>query len=558
MKDLIGVLTRLCASLAAGLPADIVTDYALGKHIAERIKASADLSATVVTALGLDAAAVAKDPLDPVMGWIAKARGELDAAARLKASEDAAREAAAAAAGAEADAEVKEQRRRAKAAADEIEALATQQRVRAACQEKALPAKVTERLLASVAGQCLSVDEAKRLAASKAAEIDELRAADVGGRIVVVEEKRDRLTAALGRMLSRRCPQPEGMNVERTFMGSLHKFCRDGFGIDLMEAARGDPERRRLRASIDAVNFDTVFAEGLSRAFLAEYVGDPSFTQPWRAIVNVVSERDFREKQVIATTYYDELPIVTEGAAYNPLTTPTDRVEKYKMEKRGGTEDITWEKMLNDDIGLVSRLLQRLALTARETLNERCFVPIRIATQPTMADGKKLTDATRANSINLLTAALSGDATGWGNFILAVNQMISQNGGGGKPKGIKPRHLIIPLALAQNAGRLFADFSPAATDVPSRRGLEILKAQIPNVIVDLGTGNTTDWFLMADPAEAEVLRVAFLGGREEPEIFIANNETFGTMFTNDKIVMKARHPYVVGVVDYAGIQGNDV
>ena len=562
MKDLITLLTRLCASLVEGLPANVATDYALGKHLVERLKASADLKKTAVAALGLDAAAVEKDPLDPIMGWIGSQRETLAAEERAKASvAEATRIAAAekAAKDAEGDEEIKRERARAKAAADEVEALASEGRLRAACAAARLPGKVSERLMAAYKGKVVSSDEAKKIASEKAREVDDMRTEEVAGRVEVVAEKRDRLTASLARMLSRRCEKPKDLDPDTAFLGSIHKFARDGFGVDFLEAARGDGERRRLRASIDATNFDDVFADALGRAFLAEYRGDPAITQPWRAIANIVPERDFREKTVIASTYYDELPVVAEGAPYVPLTTPSDRKESYTMQKRGGTEDITWERMLNDDLGLFQRMISRLGLTARETLNEAVFAKIRIATQPTMSDTAKLTSAAGARvTANLLTTALSADAAGWAAFIAAVSQMLSQTGGGGKAKGIKPRTLVIPLALVPAAGSLFSDFSAAATDIPTRRGLEILQAALPKVIVDLGTGNTKDWFLVSDPSEAEVVRVAFLGGREDPEVFIANNETFGSMFTNDQIVVKARHPYVVGVVDYAGIQGNDV
>lgn len=556
MRDLLTRLTAACAALAAGLPDNVSTDFALGKHLAARIKASADLAKAAATGLGLDAAALAADPLDPIMGWIEKTRGEIAESARVKASED---EAARLRASKDDD-EVKAQRLRAKNAADEVEILATESRVRAACQSKGLPEKVTTRILASTKGKILSVDAATALAADKAAELDDLRVADVGNRIVVVAEKRDRLVASLARMISNKVKwdPKDGIDPTRVFMGSIHKFARDGFGIDFMEAARGDAARRVLRASIDGTGFDAVFAEALNRSMLAEYQGD-GVEEDWRDLCNVVPERDFREKSIIATTYYDELPVVLEGAAYLPMTTPTDRVEKMTMEKRGGTEDITWEKMLNDDLGIFSRCLRGLARTAKETLVEAVYKCFRIATQKTMADGYALTHASHVSANLSTTYDLSGGgSTAWGYFLDAVTMMTQQTGGGGVAKGIKPAHIIIPVALAKVVGQLFSEFSAAAADVPTRRGLEILGAVLPKPHVDFRTSNAKDWFLVADPQKAEVLRLAFLGGKEEPDVFIANNETFGSMFTNDKIVVKVRHPFKVGTVDYAGVQGNDI
>ena len=64
--------------------------------------------------------------------------------------------------------------------------------------------------------------------------------------------------------------------------------------------------------------------------------------------------------------------------------------------------------------------------------------------------------------------------------------------------------------------------------------------------------DANDWGLFADPADIDILEVAFLNGQEEPEFFLADTPTQGLMFTADKIQYKIRHEYGGVVVDFRG------
>lgn len=580
LQKLIAAIQAKCAALVDGLPANIATEYALGRHLASKLKDSADLRKAVAAAFALDKLeAAAADPvqlLDQMMAICDQLKQAMGggAAAAAQAGQTAATTPpvvpgtaaasttaaggvdAGAAARAAASALPPELRTRYEAAIGEVERAATRTRLEAACDAAKIPPFAKTRLIAAYAGQVLDAAACERIAKDKAAELDEVVRQTASTRATVTVEPAERLTASLACFFSERAPRPQGLDPVRDHGGSLNLFLERHFGVDVRRARMGRMERVQLRAAVDATNLDAVFGDGINRALLAEYRGDEAFVNPWQAIANVTSESDFRTKEVIAPTWYGEIPDVAEGAAYTYATTPTDRKETYALSKRGILETITWEKMLNDDLGIWRSMLSRLARSFRETLNERVFAKIRRATQPTMADGFKLTSASRTGDVNENTRNLTGDATGWGNFVSSVSDMMGLKGGAGKAKGVRPSILVIPLAKAQVAGSLFSEFSPAATDVPTRRGLEILKAQVPNVVIDFGTGDANDWFLMADPSDAEVVRVAFLGGRREPEVYLANNDTFGAMFTNDRIEVKGRHVYGVGAVDYVGIFGN--
>ena len=69
--------------------------------------------------------------------------------------------------------------------------------------------------------------------------------------------------------------------------------------------------------------------------------------------------------------------------------------------------------------------------------------------------------------------------------------------------------------------------------------------------------DATDWAAVADPAEHECVCVGYRYGRA-PELFVADGEALGAMFTNDEMRIKVRFVYTVGVADYRGLHKNNV
>ena len=55
--------------------------------------------------------------------------------------------------------------------------------------------------------------------------------------------------------------------------------------------------------------------------------------------------------------------------------------------------------------------------------------------------------------------------------------------------------------------------------------------------------DVSDWALIGDPAEHPTIEVGFMDGRQEPEMFIQDTPTAGSMFTNDMVTYKIRHIY---------------
>lgn len=457
---------------------------------------------------------------------------------------------------------LEEERARIAASRAESEKLVEEQKLerserwlRKACEDRKLDEPTTQRVIASCKGRVFKTrEEADAVANDMREFLDGYIEGHADDRVTIVRESTDNARDILAHMLAPSCIPAPKCGVDDIGY-SLNRFDRKFFGLDSGLIGPSAEQRKRIRASIDGTNYDQVYADALRRAFIALYQRDPQLMD-WKKIVNVQSTPDFRTEHVIRDGWYGFLPDVGEKDSYPTLATPTDTEETGALKKTGGIESYSIEKRANDDIGAIRRILGKLSWSAAETIYNHVFSQLRVATMLTLSDGKKVWDATRTD-VNGGTLALTADDTGRGNFITARNMMRSITGGSGQKKGIRPKYIILPIEKegAYEFIRQALQGGNTGLDVPGY--LERRGSAMPEPITDIMTSNATDWMLLADPMVAEVLRMLFWQGRQDPELFISDNDSFGALFTKDVIELKIRHIYKCFPVDYVGVVGED-
>ena len=62
--------------------------------------------------------------------------------------------------------------------------------------------------------------------------------------------------------------------------------------------------------------------------------------------------------------------------------------------------------------------------------------------------------------------------------------------------------------------------------------------------------DVNDWSISADVMDVPGIEIGFLDGNQEPELFVQDNPTVGSMFANDKVTYKIRHIYGGAVTDF--------
>lgn len=300
-------------------------------------------------------------------------------------------------------------------------------------------------------------------------------------------------------------------------------------------------ESDRLSEAIASTTFAEILGDSITRQMVAEYARQGLDT--WRQIVDVVPVSDFRTQRRVRMGGYGNLPGVNEAAAYQALSSPGDEEATYAPTKRGGTETVSLEAIANDDVGAIRRVPTKLARAAAQTLHEFAFEFLNA--NPTIYDAAALFVGGHNN-----LGATALDATTLAAGRLAM--LKQAEAGSSKRLGIQPRYLVVPVDLEQTAYEL------TATDREVGNGNNTLNFArtwgLSTIVVPYWT-DANNWYLVADKSSVPTIEIGFLGGREEPELFLADAPTVGSMFTNDQLVWKIRHIYGGAVLDFRGFYG---
>lgn len=280
-----------------------------------------------------------------------------------------------------------------------------------------------------------------------------------------------------------------------------------------------------MRESISSTTWADALGDSITRRMQAVYTGLTNL-DTWRKVATSGPVNDFRTQERVRIGGYGNLPIVAQKGPYTALSSPGDDKATYAVSKRGGTEDVTLEAIKNDDVQALRRIPVELALAAKNTLYEFVFDFFR--TNPAIYDGKALYHVDHGN---LFTVALTA-----AEFAAHRLAMLKQTrAGSGKRLATGPASILVPFELQETAFNLFV------------RGQNLDKTFVqtinPEVIpVDYWTDGN-DWCTVASPTVLPVLEIGFLGGQEEPELFVQDMPNAGSMFSNDTTTYKIRHIY---------------
>ncbi len=292
-----------------------------------------------------------------------------------------------------------------------------------------------------------------------------------------------------------------------------------------------------VQEAMTTASLDQIFGDSIRRKMLADYAAS-DFANWRQTIAEVVPLTDFRTVRRMRFGGYGNLPIVAQGGPYTALTSPSDEEATYAPAKRGGTEEITLEMIKNDDVGAIRRIPGKLSRAAGQTLHE--FVWDLLATNAAIYDSVALAAVGHAN---LTTSALSA-AT-----ISALRLLIKQQADMSNSKriGLAPRYLIVPGELEELAFQLTT--SDKVTNSANNDPSFIKKLNLSVIVVEYWT-DTNNYWLAASVDQSPMIEIGFLDGQEQPELFVQDNPSAGSMFSNDKISWKIRHIYGGGVMDY--------
>ena len=423
--------------------------------------------------------------------------------------------------------------------------------------ESALPDVSKNRLRSMLAGKIFTEAE---LNETFKAEMDYL-AALKPTQVVIPNpampgiDTRDKMVAALDGMFMEADQKVGDQKVPRArSIRELYREMTGDFGFTGM--VKHAPRLSRLfPEALTSSSWAEILGDSITRKMMAEYM-TPGYLADWRKIVSDITPiNDFRSNKRMQMGGYGEIPTVAESGTYTELTSPGDQEAYYSIGKKGGLESVTLEMIANDDVGAIKKIPVSLARAALIGLYRTVF-DLLVDNDVTTYDSVAwFSDA--ATRYNKGTTALSQSG------LAAIRYAMRSQAAYGETRNLLslvPKWLVVPNELEETAFKL----CKATTTLITAGSTEDLAPNINTqrysmdyIVVDYFT-NAKDYWVFCDPRDCPTIEVGFFQGREEPELFIQDQPTVGSMFTADKITYKIRHIYGVCVLDHRGAYYMDV
>lgn len=311
--------------------------------------------------------------------------------------------------------------------------------------------------------------------------------------------------------------------------GKLSHLLYDKFGGDLLMDGR----------AMEAATTSTLSSTVKNTVNLLVAV-DYAKQDRWYESIATIEEVDTIDDATLVRLYgMNTLSVVNEGGAYTELAMNDDE-ETAQFVKRGNYVGISLEVMLRDKINYIRSLPRRLSDSWYNTLSllvSNVFT-LNAGVGPTMSDTGALFNATAATTVgghaNLGTTALSHSAYGAGR--VAMRAQTNQQQGAGRKLLIDPRYLLVPNDL-ETTGITIRN----SERIPGSENNDINPHyQKFDVVVVPEWDDANDWALVGDPARFPSIYLIFPRGGRTPQLFSADQETVGAMFTNDEMRYKVR------------------
>ncbi len=308
-------------------------------------------------------------------------------------------------------------------------------------------------------------------------------------------------------------------------------------GMTPQEVARAalgcDRQAFRAAGMHTTSDFPLLLGNTVNRTLRAGYELAP---QTWRPLGRQTTVPDFRAVTRAALGDISALEKVNEHGEYKYGTLSEDGAP-LKVAKFGKIIAITWESIVNDDLGAMTRIPQALGAAAAQTESDLIWALILGATQ--FVDGKPVFDADHGN------VAASGGAINTTTLAAARAAMRKQKSKAGHFLNIGPEYLVVGPDKELEAYQFTSsNYVPAKNaDINDARNTAL------TVIVDARiTGN--QWYLFAAPGVVDTFEYAYLEG--EQGVFTETREGFEV----DGMEIKARLVFGGAWIDYRGAYKN--
>lgn len=364
-------------------------------------------------------------------------------------------------------------------------------------------------------------------------------------------DERDKLRAAATDGLVLR----SGLAVEKPAAGSreirgrslvrLAEECLRMAGVNTRTLS--DTEIAKRAFSHSNSDFSNLLANVAERVLLGAYAIAPT---TWQMFCRTVDATNFKNMDRIKLSESPDLDLVGPGGEYTEATLSDDK-ETYALGKYGKIFSITWEAIINDDLGALTRIPQLFGNAAARKTNSLVYAIL--TGNGNMADGRPLfsesyhyNDAATGDHGAPTIALISK-----GRAAMRIQKDVS----GKQILNIAPKYFIHPAAMETEVEVILRSAAYPDSNTNSGKANPFgpgAKNQLIPVCDGTIDGTTTkEWYLLADNNQIDTIEVAFLNGQNAPYL----EEKDG--FKVDGREYKVRHCVAAKAVDYRGMYRND-
>nr|DAR53945.1 MAG TPA: major capsid protein [Caudoviricetes sp.] len=379
----------------------------------------------------------------------------------------------------------------------------------------------------------VSVDEARAMV------MDQLRARNKGVSVTMGEAESDKFRAAAqdAVLMAAGIPVADAAPGAQELRGhSMVELAREALQREGLKANFGDNMELARQAINSTSTFPAIMANLANKSVMVGFNEAETTYQIW---AGKGSNRDFKEAARVALSEAGNLELVPEGGQFQQDFLG-EASARTKVATYGKLFSLTRQAIINDDLGLFSKIATKYGSAAKRLVNKMVYA--QLTGNVKMQDNVALFDSKHGN------VAGTGEALSVKAIAKAITAMRRQKGiTGDATLNITPKYLVVPPELEVVAYQIVN--STAAVDGVNSGVVNPYKGRFV-VVADAELTDPDAWYLVADASQHDTIEVTYLNGVETPRLETRQG------FDVDGIEYKVAFDCGVSALDFRGVFKN--
>lgn len=342
--------------------------------------------------------------------------------------------------------------------------------------------------------------------------------------------------------------------------GALESMDLLGLGIVREYMARGGA--MEAAGPVGTSNFPLILSDRIHKILVKRYLQQ---NLNWRLLARPETVTDFKLWRFQKFGEFADLANVAEAGAYVNFDSstgyPGEEEVTLAVTKKGQLATFSWESIVNDDTRRFQAIPDLMARAAARTLNKAVWGML--GNNSVIYDTNALAHTAHNNIVT--TAWSLANAKALRNKIVTQKDLNNREAG-----RYIPRRVFVGTNLWDVVyDTLYSPNKPSLSGTDTNQAAGTAKTltndnpNLPNILRgEYGltpyeilpfndvAGADNDYWMCCDPDEVDQIIVAFLNGRQEPELFVQDLERVGSFFSNDQVTYKCRHIWNAAVIEY--------